>query len=33
MAFTPAFELTKQDAERYLQLAAKASSMILGTDE
>lgn len=33
MAFTPTFELTKQDADRYLQLAAKASSMILGPEE
>jgi hypothetical protein len=32
-ALTPTFELTKQDADRYLQLAAKASSMILGPDK
>lgn len=32
-ATTPLFELTRQDADRYLQLAAKASSMILGPGE
>jgi hypothetical protein len=27
------FELTKEDADRYLELAAKASSIILGPEE
>ncbi|MGA2206509.1 MAG: hypothetical protein ABSG10_07235 [Terracidiphilus sp.] len=33
MAQTPPFELTREDADRYLQLAAKASSMILGPEK
>jgi len=32
-AHAPEFEITKQDADRYLQLAAKASSLIIGPDE
>jgi hypothetical protein len=33
IANIPHFELQRDDADRYLELAAKVSSMILGPDE